>query len=386
MGVVLEICSCTSQQIIIANSKSMIENNINNKDDNNNNNLNEAKVEIIDNNNINIIEEKSKKRISNGLENIINNEQINDADTYNKITSSKGALILTPKIKKEKSSSRNSKKKKDKISQNNSENKEDEENIDKNDKKEKKKKRKNSKHKSSEKNILESDNNNCSSKKNIYVSEEEEDFKENIEISDIILSEIVLEEKPKKIPRDKRKKIKGRNSINIIIIGYNEVGKSSFCIRFVENKFEDFYIPSIGVENYSKIIAYNDRNYKLNFSVIWGEAKIKKQEKLLDEADFFLLIYDITKVKSFNKINIYLKQLKKFLLLYDKEGKSPNFCLAGNKSDLEGERKVQIENINKCIEKYGIKHFDISVKTAKNINSLIQFFVSIFDKIANSNK
>mgnify|MGYP002526438021 CR=1 FL=1 len=87
----------------------------------------------------------------------------------------------------------------------------------------------------------------------------------------------VEESKPKKEQAggqkegEKKKKIKGRNNINIVILGYNEVGKSAFCIRFVENKYEDFYIPSIGVENYSKIIAYNDRSYKLNFSVIWGE-------------------------------------------------------------------------------------------------------------------
>ena len=74
--------------------------------------------------------------------------------------------------------------------------------------------------------------------------------------------------------------------------------------------------------------------------------------------------------------------LNKYFFLYDKEGKSPNFCLAGNKCDLESERRVGKENLNKCIDKYGIKNFDVSVRTAKNMNNLIQFFVGIFDKIA----
>ena len=60
--------------------------------------------------------------------------------------------------------------------------------------------------------------------------------------------------------------------------------------------------------------------------------------------------------------------------------------MIGNKCDLEGERKVGLEIINKCIEKFKIKHFDISVRTAKNMNNLIQFFVGIFDKIAFSDK
>lgn len=248
----------------------------------------------------------------------------------------------------------------------------------------KRKRKRASKYRSSEQNIIVSDNNMSPKKENhTDIDEEEREIKN---ISDTVISEIVLSEKLKTIPREKKKKIKGRNNINIVILGYNEVGKSTFCIRFVENRYEDFYIPSIGVENYSKIIAYNDRSYKLNFSVIWGEARIMKQENLLSTADFFLIIYDITKIRSFNQINLYLKLLKKYLVTLDKEGKSPNFALAGNKADLEGDRKIGIDIINKCIDKYGIKHFDISIKTAKNMNNLIQYYVSIFDKISSSDK
>ena len=134
------------------------------------------------------------------------------------------------------------------------------------------------------------------------------------------------------------------------------------------------------------MMVYNEHNYKINFSVILASTKIQKQDILLNNADFFLLIYDITKIRSFNLINLYLKQLKKYLYFYDKEGKSPNFCVVGNKSDLEGERKVSIEIVDKCIQKYNIKHFNISIKTGKNINNIIQSFIQIFDKVAFSGK
>jgi GTPase SAR1 family protein len=357
MGVVFEMCYCINNKAIVPNSKSMIENDINNLYDN--------KINEVSNN---LVEEKNKKKIINNI-GVINVEQNNDAETYNNV-SSKGVL-LTPKKKKENASVKKKEKKEDKLSQKDSENKK----IDGN----KKKKRKKSKNKNEEKILTE----NFENSKKDNIINIGEDYKE-IEISETVLSEIVLLEKLKTIPKERKKKMKGRNNINIVIIGLNEVGKSSFCIRFVDNKFEDFYIPSIGIENYSKIIAYNLRNYKLNFSVIWGD--IKKHENLLSEADFFFLIYDITKIRSFNQINIYLKQLQKYLFLYDKEGKSPNFCLIGNKCDMEGERRVESEVVNKCIDKYKIKHFDISVKTANNMNNLIQFFVNIFDKIAFSNK
>ena len=376
MGAVFDLCNGSAQHVIVPNSKSMVENDINNKY---NNDINGVKADNSNHNTNSIEEKKNKKKTSGGA---TNNEIINDSDTNNIISSTKGASILTPKVKKDRSPSKRSKKKDDKTSVKDNESKKEEGAEEKSSKK--KKKKKSSKYRSSEQNIVLLDNNLSPKNENAIDIEEEE--KENMQISDTILSEIVLSEKIKAIPREKKKKIKGRNNINIVILGYNEVGKSAFCIRFVENKYEDFYIPSIGVENYSKIIAYNDRSYKLNFSVIWGEAKIMKQENLLSAADFFLFIYDITKVRSFNQINFYLKLLKKYLVTFDKEGKSPNFCLAGNKADLEGDRKIGIDVINKCIDKYGIKHFDISIKTAKNMNNLIQYFVSIFDKISSSDK
>ena len=334
MGIVVEMCTCSSQQAIVPNSKSNVESDAMNLYNNNNNNL---KNDNNDNNdNINNIEQiNKKKKVSNGV--ILNNEQSNDAETYNNI-SSNGAAVLTPKQKRESNYSQKVKKREK-------------------DKKYKK----------------ESDKKN-NKLKNQKVPEEKSDNEEeleNINVSETVLSELVITEKIQKIPKEKKKKIKGRNNINIIIIGYNEVGKSSFCIRLVENKFEDFYIPSIYTENFSKMMVYNEHNYKVNFSVILGGNKIQKQDSIsLTNGDFFLLLYDITKIRSFNQINIYLKQIRKYLFFYDKDGKSPNFCIIGNKSDLEGERKVDIEIVNKSIQNNNFKHFDISIKTGKNINTI----------------
>jgi len=242
----------------------MVENEIDNKYDNN--------VEGI---NVNLTEEKkNKKKVNNNA----NNEPNNDAETYNKF-SSKGAFKYI------KHSSKNDIQKEDKLSQKESTNKKEEKNKDKEKNKEKKKKKKKSKN-GEEKNITSENDINSKKNSNNKIISNEEDYKE-IDISDTILSEIVLNEKPKTIAKDMKKKIKGRNNINIVILGYNEVGKSAFCIRFVENKFEDFYIPSIGIEKFVKMTAYNSRNYKINFAVICGSDKLNKWINLIEEADFF---------------------------------------------------------------------------------------------------
>ena len=91
---------------------------------------------------------------------------------------------------------------------------------------------------------------------------------------------------------------------------------------------------------------------------------------------FFFFFYDITKIKSFNYLNLYLNQLKSYLFLWDKEER------IGNKYDLEGENKIGDVIINKMVNNFGIKYFDISVKSLRNINNLIQFFVKTYDKLA----
>ena len=346
MGVVIEMCTCSSQQAIVPNYKSNLENDGIGQYNRNNNNI---KNENNDNNIENI---KKRKKISNGV--LINNEQSNDTETFKNVVSN-GASVLTPKNKIETNFSQKVKKKE----------------------KEKKTKKESDKKTNKPKNQKE---------ENAQDNNEEELELENINISDTILSELIISEKINKIPKEKKKKIKGRNIVNIIVIGYNEVGKSSFCIRFVENRFEDFYIPSICNENFTKMMVYNDHNYKVNFVVILGGEKIQKQDNILTTGDFFIFLYDITKIRSFNQINLYLKQTKKFLYFYDKEGKNPNFCIVGNKSDLEGERKVGNEFLKSCLEKYNIKHFDISIKTGKNVNNIIHNFIQIFDKIAFSSK
>ena len=272
------------------------------------------------------VEEKNGKKKNNN-----NNEANNDAETYN--LSLKGG-IMAPKRKK---------KAKDKLSNKGVE-------------------------KETKENMI---NNNLI-----------DDTSDESNISDSVVSDIVLTEKLKLISKEKKSKFKDSNKINIVIIGQKEVGKSSFCIRFVENRFEDFYIPSIGVEKFAKMTAYNSRNFKINFSVICGSDKLKKWINLIEEADFFFFFYDITKIRSFNYLNLYLKQLKNYLFLCDKEEKTPNFCIIGNKYDIEGEKKISNDIINKMIKNNGIKYFDISVKSLKNINNLIQFFVKTYDKLA----
>ena len=229
MGIITDFCICPNQQTISANQ------NLNAKNDLESNAL-------LQRGNKDDLEEKNGIKKNNN-----NNEVSNDAETYN--VSSKGAMMA----------SKRKKKLKDKLSFKGNEKDKSEQNK-----------------KNEENNMI----NNGLIEDNI----------DDSNISDTIVSDIILSEKLKLIPKEKKSKMKESNKISIVIIGQKEVGKSSFCIRFVENRFEDFYIPSIGVEKFAKMTAYNSRNFKINFSVICGSDKLKKWINLIEEADFFFFL------------------------------------------------------------------------------------------------
>ena len=241
MGIFTDTCICQNQPIVAANK------NLSQKEEVDNN------IIINQDNKENLEEKKDNKKINN-------NEVSNDAETFN--VSSKGGMIA-PKRKK---------KGKDKLNNK----------VIEKEKKGKEKEKKQEK-KADEQNMI----------NNVFI----EDTFDDSNINDTVVSDIVLSEKLKLIPKEKRIKLKDSNKINIVIIGQKEVGKSSFCIRFVENKFEDFYIPSIGIEKFVKMTAYNSRNYKINFAVICGSDKLNKWINLIEEADFFFFFTTLLKLK-----------------------------------------------------------------------------------------
>ncbi len=238
MGIFTEMCICPNQQVVNANQ------NINAKNDL------ESNVLINPENKDNLEEKNSNKKINN------NNEANNDAETYN--VSQKGQMMASKRKKKGK----------DKISHKGTD--------------------KDKKVKESDKKLVE---------QNMINNDLIDDNFDERNISDSAVSELILGEKLKLIPKEKKLKIRDSNKINIVIIGHKEVGKSSFCIRFVENRFEDFYIPSIGVEKFAKMTAFNSRNFKINFSVICGSDKLKKWINLIEEADFFFFFMTSLKLK-----------------------------------------------------------------------------------------
>ena len=194
---------------------------------------------------------------------------------------------------------------------------------------------------------------------------------------------------PKISPHKKNKtKLLRQKTIKFVLLGDVEVGKSSFAIKFTDNRFEQYYVPSITTEYKSKNIKINNHNYILNFVVIvGGDYDVIKYENEFYNCDFFLFFYDVTNENSFNQIKNNILKLEKYFEAYEVFGKEiPNFCLVGNKYDSENTEKFDNDKVKKLVDMYKFNNYEISVKAAKNINNFITSLVEVFDECAYPSK
>ena len=116
----------------------------------------------------------------------------------------------------------------------------------------------------------------------------------------------------------------------ILLAGNTSVGKSSIFLRFVDNIWNDAFVPTIGVDFKIKTLNINYKNVKLQ---IWDTAGEERFRTIISSyyrgAHGILLIFDLTEIESFNNLNNWLAEIEK------NANKNVVKVLIGNKCDLE---------------------------------------------------
>lgn len=180
------------------------------------------------------------------------------------------------------------------------------------------------------------------------------------------------------------KKPLNTREINVMLLGAETVGKSSFVIKIIEDKFENFYIVTLGVENFRKKFVYDGKDYYINFIVTSGSPEYKTDySEKYKSVDFFLVFYDMTSVKTFDYAkHIVSEELVSYVCKYN--GQFSNLFLIGNKLEIK-EKKVNIKDVEFYCMNNGFDHFEISVKMNVNLNKVTNQILEIFNKFINEN-
>ena len=172
--------------------------------------------------------------------------------------------------------------------------------------------------------------------------------------------------------KDKNKVKNIEELFKIITIGDSDVGKTCILLRYIQNKFYENTLNTMGFDkNYKDIILKNGEKIKLCVIDTAGQEKYKALNKnYVKNADGVLFVFDLNNKKSFYNI-------KKWLDFFN-ENNSNNLkmipkYLIGNKKDLP--REVNDDMIEVMLEENkDLKYKETSAKEENNnqINELFQ--------------
>ena len=167
----------------------------------------------------------------------------------------------------------------------------------------------------------------------------------------------------------------------ILILGDSFVGKTNILKRFIHNEFDTTTKETVGVEFCSKNFNFGEKdNEEIVKAQIWdtaGQERYRSVTKAYYKgAKGALLVYDITKRRTFENIDNWLIDLR------TNGDKDILIMLIGNKSDLKDSREVSKDEAETKAEQYNIPFFETS---AKNGDNIINSFSHLVEEIYKAN-
>ena len=151
----------------------------------------------------------------------------------------------------------------------------------------------------------------------------------------------------------------------LVLLGDTAVGKWCLVVRFVRNEFFEFQEPTIGAAFLTSTVDLDDTKVKFE---IWDTAGQERYRSLAPMyyrgAAAAIVVYDITSKDSFAGAKTWVKELQR------RGAPDCIIALAGNKSDLEDQRKVDKNEAEEYAENEAIIHMGTSAKTSMNVREL----------------
>jgi Ras-related protein Rab-1A len=152
--------------------------------------------------------------------------------------------------------------------------------------------------------------------------------------------------------------------LKFLMIGDSDVGKTTLLNCFVEERYDEKYSATIGVDFKNKSIKYKDCLVKLQIWDTAGQERFRTLTKSYYKiVNGVVLVFDITNRESFNNIRYWLDQVK------ENTDDKMKIILVGNKIDMEN-RNVSIEEADSFAKKNDIKYFETSSKKNLNVHTV----------------
>lgn len=168
-----------------------------------------------------------------------------------------------------------------------------------------------------------------------------------------------------------------------IIVGDGAVGKTALSLRFTEDKFQDSYKMTIGVDFSIKRMVISGKKVKVQLWDTGGQERFSKIRPLYYRGALgCLIVFDVTNKGSFENLDMWFKEVKDNCITIP-------IILIGNKIDLENRQVSTTKGKSYSSKKskelgYKIPYLETSAKTGETIkkvfNRLAKFMVSNAEK------
>jgi small GTP-binding protein len=159
---------------------------------------------------------------------------------------------------------------------------------------------------------------------------------------------------------------KGDYFIKVIVIGASQVGKSAIIKQFVDNNFQEYYIPTIQLRISKKNLNFGQANITLGIWDIGGQVihMSPYRRNFYEGAQSAIIVVDRTREKTLKDVEMWYKDS------YQSIPKKIPFILVGNKSDLEDDIEIYKKDLEHEAKKLGANYVLASAKTGCNVNEL----------------
>ncbi len=153
----------------------------------------------------------------------------------------------------------------------------------------------------------------------------------------------------------------------VLLLGNSDVGKSSLLLRYVDQVWNDAFVPTIGVDFKVKTLNINDKKVKMQ---IWDTAGQERFRTVIATyfrgANGILLLFDVTNKDSFKNLESWLIEIEKNAS--DKVLK----ILIGNKCDLVDDREIKEEEGKAFALRNGMEYMETSAKMNTNVSEAFE--------------
>ena len=154
-----------------------------------------------------------------------------------------------------------------------------------------------------------------------------------------------------------------------VVSGNSGVGKTSIVRYEVHNQFEQDNTATLVFEHYSKNYEICEKIIRIQ---IWDTCGNETYEEIMKNfyrsALCIFVVFSLDDENSFLNLDKWITDIKNI-----NENESPIIVLIGNKKDIESERQITKEEIEKYCKKKEIDtYFETSAKTGEGIHELFK--------------